>query len=156
MKSIWISAVFLFCFLLVAGCPKQTDYIYVPSKDYHQKLEITLIQNGKSKIIVGEWIELYAKRESGPWIKVNSSEKEKYDLWWNTPPPAIEENVAGNVHWKVEPPLAQFNIPGKGGDSILTRKIKFDSPGKFKIHALSHGLGGDFSSNTIAVEVLEK
>ena len=106
-------------------CQGESTHVYVPAPDYRQKLSISVVNQPFGSSKAGEWLELKATRATGPWVKIERTQLDPEGCWWARQPPAIEENVQGNVRWHVDPKdFAVFNIPGRDS-RIGERFVRF-------------------------------
>ena len=135
--------------MLSAGCHELPSEIWIPGEEYGETLVIEL---SSTEIRVGQWLELDAERQTGPWIRVpRPDELPGGNCWWRRPPPPVERDVGANVRWFVEPE-GQFNLPSPADG--FRRRVRFDNPGTYTIRAQSAGCPGPFDSAPQTIRVL--
>lgn len=137
---------------LLAGCGEQKPrYIpYVPAPGFQETLRIQLALP-QGPVRVGEWVTLYAQRESGPWEPIVVSKQKDDPPCERISPKLQEDDVASKVRWEVTPPgSVAFNTPGAPD---FERRVRFTKPGRYSVRAVSEGCLGRFFSEPVVVEV---
>ena len=165
MRKSLIHIFILLCFLLF-GCSENEEgtfsaeaddvdeplpeYVLVPSDDVISKVAV----KSKSEAKVGDWITLNSTREtSGTWEKVKRTELAEDVQWYTSNPNGFEPEVAANLSWKVEPSgRHEFNLPTLSDINSMDRRVKFKSPGIYKIQGFS-AFPVRSTSNTLVIKI---
>jgi len=134
--------------LLLAGCESNPKTMYVPGEGYRERLALTAPPTAH----VGEWVDLDATRETGPWVPQPWSEPKNPTCWWRRPPPAVELHVQNNVKLDVAP-AGRAELSQLDPADIRTRRIRFTAPGTYTLTAESAGCPGPFRSAPITITV---
>ena len=111
------------------------ERVFVPGKPFQHVVEVRTNQGTTARVRVGEWLTLYGRRSTGPWIAVERESLGTDGCWVAPPPPEEEAQVADNLSWSSEPAgSAEFN-PGLLPDHA--RRVRFQAPGRFVLRAAS-------------------
>ena len=117
------------------GSGPVTDYAYVPAEGY----ELRVVVSASSEAQVGEWVNLRATREAGPWKRILRSQLTSESQWLPAPYEP-ETEVAGNLSWEVIPAgVAGFNIPSISDAGRMDRNVRFSKPGTFRLRGYTAG-----------------
>lgn len=108
--------------------------VFVAAEGFRQTVVATA---SRPTARVGEAIELHAVRRTGPVVRAKRSALLPGTCWWSEPPPAVEDEVAANLHWTIEPSGAhRFD---DGLDMHLHRTVTFSRPGTYQVRGHSAG-----------------
>lgn len=56
---------------LVAGCTQPPERVFVPGSPFTHIVEARTAQGVTADIKMGEWLDLHARRRTGPWTEVD-------------------------------------------------------------------------------------
>lgn len=108
------------------------DDVFVAAEGFQKTVAATA---SRSAARVGEAIDLHAVRRTGPVRKAKRRELPLGTCWWSAPPPAVEDEVAGNLHWTVEPAGAHGFHDAFAMQRYRT--ITFSKPGTYQLRGRS-------------------
>jgi len=118
--------------LLLAGCQRKPEFVFVPARDYQLSIVIQVPSKGKAD----QWIALQAHRRSGPWKQIRYKDLVEGVSWFETPPPSEEPEVADNLRWIIEPSKdVRFNLPTELPNKNHERFVMFRNPGIYRLLA---------------------
>ncbi len=128
-------------------------FIWVPGENFRVDVAASCSADSDGITAVGDWVELHADRESGPWVRIATGDLKPGTQWLRRPPPSVEENVQANVRWHVEPEgVAEFNVPNT--QDLFSRRVRFAEPGVYTVWATTQDWqGGRASSNRLTVSI---
>ena len=130
------------------------EWVWVPAADFEATLEVWLGHEPGRPLRANAWIPLHASRSTGPWIRAKYEDLPADASWLTRPPEAREDHVEANVQWQVEPGgHHRFNL--STAQDILSRRVLFDAPGRYKIWAESHTWGGGPVASNVVEIVIE-
>jgi hypothetical protein len=110
------------------------DFVWIPAEGFKAGLAISA---DTAEPPTGQWITLHAQRRTGPWRRVTRESLAEDACWVVEAPPDVEPDVAASVRWTVEPNVGvSFNLPDPA--NIHARSIRFERPGRYRLHATSH------------------
>jgi hypothetical protein len=136
--------------LPLASDPPPPEYVFVPAPGFLVQVTIDV----PTQVKVGQAVRLRAKRESfGQWQKVRWATLPPEAIWYTTPWPEKEPEVAANLTWQTDPPLAaRYDVGLKSIGLGMEREAVFKAAGSFSVWALTATpLPG--KSNVLRVEV---
>lgn len=148
----------IFAALVYTYRAQDSDTVWVPARDFNAVLEVAII-NPQENYAVGEWIDLTARHETGPWVEIDIEDVPLHTQHYTSPPPPVEENVQASVRWIVQPSeSAEFNLPAT--DDPYARRVRFAEPGTYTLHAKINSMdddtNGEIQSNGLTITVLEQ
>jgi YcxB-like protein len=131
-----------------------SERVFVPGKAFTHVVEVRTDQGMTARVRVGEWLTLYGRRSTGPWIAVERQSLGTDGCWVARPPPEEEAQVADNLRWTSDPAgSGEFN-PGLFPDHA--RRVRFPAAGRFVLRAASPTwCSPPAASNEITVVVTE-
>lgn len=109
----------------------------------------------RDQAAVNDWITLYATRRiTGDWQRVRLAGLPEGTPWLSAPPPAFEAEVAANLRWFTDPQGAsRMDVPTLATASLMTRKVRFERPGVYRLWARSHyPIDGESNVLTLTVK----
>ena len=145
------------CFVSLAlfalSCSQDPSEVFVPGPSFSQSVQLSTAQGERATVRVEEPLILHAQRISGPWVEVARDSLAPDACWLVSPPPELEDEVAGNLRWLVEPPgSVTFNVELR---LDFTREVRFSKPGIYQLSAQSSAwCKKPHSGNTVTVEVV--
>ena len=117
-------------------------------------MTVTVTAEAKSRVRVGEWLELRASRTTtGPWRKLRFADVPKDVPWIAYIPPDREPGMAASLRWYAEPmDGVEFDNPAMRSVPAAERRVRFARPGTYRLWATSYA-PLDARSNTLQVDV---
>ena len=120
---------------LVAGCTQPPERVFVPGSPFTHIVEARTAQGVTADIKMGEWLDLHARRRTGPWTEVDRKSLGPDGCWVGSAPPSEELEVADNVSWSSDPLKTGEFEDGLRPDRV--RRVRFSAPGRYVLRATS-------------------
>jgi hypothetical protein len=130
--------------------PPVPEFVFIPEPAF--RVVVTIYVPPRAR--VGEALRLRARRESiGKWQRVKSSTLPPDSLFFSTPGPTVEEEVAANLTWFTDPSRAMTGDTGVRSLALgMEREAVFKVPGLIKVWAVT-AIPLRQQSNVVQVEV---